>query len=79
MWVQLIVWVACMLLSSLLSKQAGPQNAKPGSISDKDLPIVTTSTPVPVVFGTCWCEQPNVVDWWGLRTVAIRESSGGKK
>ena len=79
MWGWIILYVVSSLVSSLLAPRQKPQNAKPGAIGDKDMPIASQSTPVPVVFGTVHLTQPNVV-WWGdLSLQAIRKSSGGKK
>ena len=68
-----------MILSALLTPKTNQPPPKPGTIGDKDLPIVTVATPVPVIFGTCVMGQPNVVDWGGLYLTAVKKSSGGKK
>jgi hypothetical protein len=79
MWAWIIVYVAMTLISSLLRPKQKMQDAKPGSIGDKDMPIASQSSPVPVVFGTVHLTQPNVV-WWGAPYItAIRKKSGGKK
>ena len=79
MWGWIILYVAMSLVSALLTPKQKIQNAKPGTIGDKDMPIASQSTPITVVFGTVHLTQPNVV-WWGrLRFEAIRSSSGGKK
>jgi hypothetical protein len=79
MWMWIVLYVAMTLVSSLLRPKPTIQNAKPGTIGDKDMPIASQSTPIPVVFGTVWITQPNVVWWGNLRVTAIRRSSGGKK
>jgi hypothetical protein len=79
MWAWFIVYVAMTLVSALLRPKPKLQNAKPGSIGDKDLPIASQSSPVPVVFGTVHLTQPNVV-WWGAPFIdAIKRKQGGKK
>ena len=79
MWGWIILYVAMAIISALLAPKPKMQNAKPGTIGDKDMPIASQSSPVPVVFGTVHLTQPNVV-WWGdLSLSAIRKSSGGKK
>jgi hypothetical protein len=77
MWI--VVYVAMALISAMLRPKPKMQNAKPGALGDKDFPIASQSSPVPVVFGQVFLSQPNVV-WWGDPSVSeIRRSSGGKK
>jgi hypothetical protein len=78
MWGWLILYVAMSLISALLTPRQKIQNAKPGAIGDKDMPIASQSSPVPVVFGTVHLTQPNVVWWGGLSFSAIRKSQGKK-
>jgi hypothetical protein len=79
MWLWVIVYVAMALVSVLLRPKQKMPDVKPGTIGDKDLPIASQSSPVPVVWGTVWLTQPNVV-WYGDPAIsAIRRSSGGKK
>ena len=79
MWMWVIVWVAMALVSSLLRPKQKMPDARPGTIGDKDLPIASQSSPVPVVWGAVWLTQPNVV-WYGDPGIsAIRRSTGGKK
>jgi hypothetical protein len=78
-WGWVILYVAMTIVSALLAPRQKPQNAKPGTLGDKDMPIASQSTPVPVIFGTVHLTQPNVV-WWGdLALSPIRKSTGGKK
>jgi hypothetical protein len=67
------------LVSALLRPKPNVQNAKPGSIGDKDMPIASQSSPIPVVFGTVHLTQPNVVWWGALKIYAIRKKTKGKK
>ena len=79
MWNYLIAWVATTVLSALLAPRPKVQDAKPGQIGDKDIPMASQDAPIPVLFGTRVLSQPNVV-WWGdVRVIPIRKSSGGKK
>jgi hypothetical protein len=73
------MYVIMTIISALLRPKQKIQNAKPGSIGDKDMPIASQSSPVPVIFGTVHLTQPNVVWWGNLAISAIRKSSGGKK
>jgi hypothetical protein len=79
MWEQLIIWVITTVISALLAPRPKVQDAQPGQIGDKDIPIASQDAPIPVLFGTRVLSQPNVV-WWGdVRVVPIRRSSGGKE
>lgn len=79
MWNYLITWVATTVLSALLAPRPKVQDAKPGQIGGKDIPMASQDAPIPVLFGTRVLSQPNVV-WWGdVRVIPIRKSSGGKK
>ena len=79
MWNYLIVWVGTAVLSALLAPRPKVQDAEPGQIGDKDIPMASQDAPIPVLFGTRVLSQPNVV-WWGdVRVIPIRKSSGGKK
>lgn len=76
----LVAWVAVAVLGSFLrSSPKGASTAAPATESDIDVPTATEGRPIPVLFGTRLIENPNVV-WWGdLRTVAIKSKGGGKK
>ncbi|WP_287684298.1 hypothetical protein [Acidithiobacillus sp.] len=75
----MIAWVVTTVLSAMLAPRPKMQEAPPGQIGDKDIPMASQDAPIPVLFGTRLITQPNVV-WWGdLRVVPIRKSSGGKK
>jgi hypothetical protein len=79
MWWFLILYVAMTLVSALLRPKQKIQNAKPGAIGDKEMPIASQSSPIPVVFGTVHLVQPNVVWWGGLHISAIKKKTKGKK
>jgi len=81
MWQQIIIWVVTTVLSALLAPRPKVQDAQPGQIGDKDVPIASQDAPIPVLFGTRVIRQANVV-WYGdVKTTEIRQSSGsgGKK
>jgi hypothetical protein len=80
MWQLILTWVITTVISSMLApKPKGPDNAQPGQIGDKDLPIASMEAPIPVLFGTRVLSGPNVV-WYGdVQIRPIRKSSGGKK
>ncbi|WKB50770.1 hypothetical protein [Eleftheria terrae] len=79
MWPQLIVWIATTVLSALLAPKPKSQDAQPGQIGDKDLPIASQDAPIPVLFGTRVISGPNVV-WYGdVQVKPIKKKGGGKK
>lgn len=78
MWQQLIVWIATTVISTLLMPRQKQQNAQPGQIGDKDVPLAEPGKPIPVLFGTRLLSGQNVV-WYGdVRIVPIKKK-GGKK
>jgi len=74
--IQLVVWVALMVVAYMLRpKPDPPVNATPGEM---DVTVVDASSPVPVLFGTRLASSPNLV-WYGdIGTTPISEESGGK-
>jgi hypothetical protein len=79
MWGWIVLYVAMTLISALLRPQQKMPNAKPGAIGDKDMPIASQSSPVPVIFGTVHLLHPNVVWWGNLSIVPIKKKPKGKK
>lgn len=79
MWNLIISWVVTSVLSAWLAPKPKMQDAQPGQIGDKDIPMASADAPIPVVFGTRVVSQPNVV-WWGdVRADPIVKCGGGKK
>lgn len=79
MFQHLLIWVITTAISALLAPRPRVQDAQPGQIGDKDVPIASHDAPIPVLFGTRVLSQPNVV-WWGdVQVIPIKKSSGGKK
>jgi len=75
-WLTVALFVASIAVSYILRPKI-PGAPKP-DISQLDVPQVSTSDPIPRVYGTKWITSANVV-WYGdLKTVAIKEK-GGKK
>lgn len=76
---QIIVWIITTVISALLAPRPKVNDAQPGQIGDKDIPMASQDAPIPVLFGTRVLSQPNVV-WWGdVQVIPIRRSGGGKK
>jgi hypothetical protein len=79
MWNFLLTWIVTTVLSALLAPRPKVQDAQPGQIGERDIPMASQDAPIPVLFGTRVLSQPNVV-WWGdVRVVPISRKSGGKK
>lgn len=79
MWFAIVLWVAALVMSALLAPHPKTQNAQPGQIGDKDLPIASQDAPIPVLFCTRVISGPNVV-WYGdVQVRPIRKKAGGKK
>lgn len=74
MWVQLAIFVVGLVLSYALAPK--PKDAEPANIEPGDMPTVDPAKKIPVIFGTVWVEDPNLV-WYGdLSTDKIK--SDGK-
>jgi hypothetical protein len=79
MWNFLLTWIVTTVLSALLAPRPKAQDAQPGQIGERDIPMASQDAPIPVLFGTRVLSQPNVV-WYGdVQVQPIRNSSGGKK
>lgn len=74
MWVQVAFLVVSLVLSYMLAPK--PDTPDPAKLEDLDVPTADPARKVPVVFGTVWIQDPNVV-WYGdLDTEKIK--SDGK-
>jgi hypothetical protein len=79
MWSYIVLWIFTTVLSSLLAPKPRTQEAQPGQIGDKDVPIASQDAPIPVLFGTRVISGPNVV-WYGdVQVKPIKKKSGAKK
>ncbi len=71
MWPQLILMVISMAISYVCRPK--PQNAKPPTIGDYNVPTAEDGKVLGVLFGTKKIEDPNCV-WWGdVRTTPIKK------
>lgn len=76
-----IIYIVVMVISTVLQIVLRPKpnvpHVLPGQVNN--VPIAEQGKPIPVVFGTRYVRQPNVV-WWGLaRPVPIMRKLGGGK
>ncbi len=70
----LVVFIASIVVSAALTPR--PQEPKPASLGDINVPTAEPGRNVPIIFGTVVVEDPNVV-WYGdLSTIPVK--SGGK-
>lgn len=60
----LVIAVVGILLQQLLAPKQQFENARPRGLGDFDFPTATQGRVIPVLYGTCSIEAPNVV-WWG--------------
>lgn len=75
LWIYFAVWVASLIVTTLLAPK--PPKPRPAALADFEVPTADASRPIPVIFGTVWCNDPNVVNYGDLRVVPIKK--GGKK
>ncbi len=70
-WVQIIVMIVLAVISYALAPK--PPKPKPPSLEDFSAPTAEEGRSIPVVFGTVWIRDPNVI-WYGdLRTEPVRK------
>lgn len=77
MWIQLVIAVACMVISTAIS-QALTEKPKPPESGTLDVPTAQEGVTITVVFGTVRVKNPNVV-WYGNPKQRPIKSEGGKK
>lgn len=74
-WVYIILMVVSLVIS--IAMMPKPQNAKPPALTDFSVPTSEEGREVCVIFGTCWIDDPNVLDYGNLRNEPpIRAKSG---
>lgn len=79
MWVQIIVSLVMMVISSALQASAAPKGQKEPEAGKLDVPTAEEGKPIPVIFGTVIIKDSNVT-WYGdANTSAIKSQGGGKK
>lgn len=61
MW-NAIIWIITSVISYMA--QPKPEQPKPASLSEFDVPTADPNRTIPVIFGTVWIDDPNVV-WYG--------------
>ena len=67
--IQLLIGLAHSVISYLLAPR--PKAAKPSEVQDMEGPTAEAGRPIPVVFGTCEINSPNVL-WYGDRRTEMR-------
>jgi len=76
MWMQLLVSLVLSIISAALRPK--PPQPAPPAIGDINAPTAEEGRPVPVIFGTAYVKDTNVI-WYGdMRTTPIK-TKGGKK
>lgn len=75
-WFYIIMMVVSLAIS--LASMPKPQNAKPPALTDFEVPTAQEGREVCVIFGTCWIDDPNVLDYGNLRNFPPIKAKGGK-
>jgi hypothetical protein len=73
MWNYVILFVVSYVLTALTAPK--PQRPEVGTV---EAPTAEVGRSIPVLFGTRWLAQPNVV-WYGDISTSPVKSSSGKK
>lgn len=77
MWGQILLWVATTLISAVLAPRPKRDKPRAAGLGEFEVPIASTSAPIPVCAGRVRLSAPNVV-WYGdLRTRKIKQKTGG--
>ncbi|GGK08510.1 hypothetical protein [Luteimonas terricola] len=73
-------YIAMLVVSLVVQVAMRPkiEHAKPLSIDDLNVPGAEEGRDISVVFGTCWIEDFNVLDYGDLRNEPPIKASGGK-
>ena len=75
-WGWAILYVALVVYA--ISSIPEPETQPPASLGEFDIPTISSSKEIPILFGSKTIKSANIV-WYGdLKTEAIR-SKGGKK
>lgn len=79
-WLNFVIQIAIMIVSSLISAALAPKPKppKPASITDFELPTAEEGREIPVVFGEVWITGPNVL-WYGDLTSKPIKKKAKKK
>lgn len=76
-----IYWQIAILIITILAEiylQPKPQEPKPASFADIDVPQVEEGTPEMVIFGDVWIPDWTVVAMGNFRTTPIKQKAGKK-
>jgi hypothetical protein len=76
-----IIYIVVLIIATVLAVVLRPKpnipNLLPGQVTN--VPVAEQGKPIPVIFGTRYIRQPNVV-WWGkVRPQPITRLMGGGK
>ena len=71
----IIITIIAAVLAAVLVKPPSVPNLVPSAL--QNIPLVEQGKPIPVVFGTRFIRQPNVM-WWGNVEAETIYSDGGK-
>lgn len=76
MFFQLFLMVVSYYIQQALAPK--PQAPQAATLGDFNAPTAEEGREIPVIFGTVWVKDPNMI-WYGdLKTTAIKTKSGKK-
>lgn len=79
MWWNLAIGLVLTAVSYFLRPKPEQPQIKAATLDDFKIPQTKEGVEIRKIYGTVWIDDPQIV-WYGdLKTVAIKSSSGGKK
>lgn len=73
-WIYLIVMLVVAI--AVYASMPKPKSIGPQALSDSDVPTAQDGRDMSVVFGDCWIDDNNCINYGNLRTTPIKSSSG---
>lgn len=74
-WIYLIVML--IIAIAVYASMPKPPTAAPAALSDSGVPLASDGRDMCVIFGECWIDDNNVLNYGALYTHPIK-ASGGK-
>jgi hypothetical protein len=76
-WWMVVYWLATLVLSEVLRPKVNVTDARAMGADEANMPIVSATKPIPVVWGKCRLRAPNVV-WYGDYFAAPIKKKAGR-
>ena len=75
-WWMVVYWIATLILSEVLRPKVNTTNVDATAAEEADMPSVTTTDPIPVIWGKVRLRDPHLV-WYGdYFTIPIKKKAG---